>query len=93
MIEFEAGYYEWHVILNGEVVYAFDDLIDQIPYPLKKSDDLEDVVEDLIDQMRYDLDSGEKEIDTYTKEELYECLDELKTAMIRRLFYEYGDAA
>jgi len=93
MIEFEAGYWEWHVILDGNVVYAFDDLVDQIPYPLKNRDDLEDTVDDLIAEMQYDLDTGEKEIDEYIKEDLYEHLDELKEAMINRLFYEYGEAA
>jgi hypothetical protein len=93
MIEFQAGYYEWHVILNGEVVYWFDDLVDQIPYPLHKRDELNDTVDDLIDMMRYDLDSEEREIDPDVKVELYENLDDLKEAMMTRLFYEYGNAA
>lgn len=93
MIEFEAGYYEWQVRLNGEVVYAFDELVDQIPYPLREKEELEDTVDDLIEEMEWQLDSGEKEIDASTKEELYENLGELKELMISRLFSEYGEAA
>ena len=93
MIDFEAGYQEWNVTLDGEIVYTFDDLVDQIPYPLTDSSDLEDAVDDLIDEMRYQIDTEEVDMDTYTKNELYENLDELKKAMIKRIFYEYGEAA
>ena len=93
MIEFQAGYYEWNILLDGEVVYTFDDLTDQIPDSLASEADLEDTVDDLIAEMQWELDTGEKEIDTYVKEDLYECIDELKELMIKRLFHEYGEAA
>ena len=93
MIDFQPGYYEWYVSLDGEIVYTFNDLVDQIPDPLTSQDDLEDTVDDLIEEMQWELDTGEKEIDTYVKEDLYENIDELKELMIKRLFHEYGEAA
>ena len=93
MIDFQPGYSEWYVSLDGEIVYTFNDLVDQIPDPLTSQDDLEDTVDDLIEEMQWELDTGEKEIDTYVKEDLYENIDELKELMIKRLFHEYGEAA
>ena len=93
MIDFQPGYSEWYVSLDGEIVYTFNDLVDQIPDSLTSQDDLEDTVDDLIEEMQWELDTGEKEIDTYVKEDLYECIDELKELMIKRLFHEYGEAA
>ena len=93
MIDFQPGYSEWYVSLDGEIVYTFTDLVDQIPDPLTSQDDLEDTVDDLIEEMQWELDTGEKEIDTYVKEDLYENIDELKELMIKRLFHEYGEAA
>ena len=93
MIDFQPGYYEWYVSLDGEIVYTFNDLVDQIPDSLTSQDDLEDTVDDLIEEMQWELDTGEKEIDTYVKEDLYENIDELKELMIKRLFHEYGEAA
>ena len=93
MIEFLAGYDEWNVILDGEVVYSFDDLSDQMPDSLESDADLEDTVEDLIENMCYELDTGEKDIEPYIKEELYENLEELKKTMMENLFCHYGEAA
>lgn len=91
MIEFQAGYYEWLVYLDGETVYAWVDFIDQIPYPLRQKADLENTVDDLIEQMKWDFDTGEIEIDPRIKAELYDNLENLKEQMINRLYYEYGE--
>lgn len=89
LIDFQPGYYEWHVYVNGECAYVFGDLIEDVPNPLTM-ENLNSSVEDLIDMMKWNIDSGEWMIQPEAKNILYANLETLTDKMMQRLFYEWG---
>lgn len=91
VIDFQPGYYEWLVYVNGNCVYSFGDLTDEVPSPLTE-ENLEPVVDDLIEQMKYDFWTGELTISDEVKATLYESMEVLKDKMKKRIFYEWGAA-
>lgn len=77
-IDFNAGYYEWNVCIDGEVVYSFDDFSELI----NEDTTAKELAEMLIDEMKYD---NEKNMRLSTQEER-----KLKRIMIERLSNHYG---
>lgn len=61
-VEFVPGYYEWNVLVDGNVFYTFGDIIEDIPYPLTK-DNCESFAESLVNSMEIDLQSREEVIE------------------------------
>lgn len=77
-IDFNAGYYEWNVYIDGEVAYSFDDFSENI----EEDTTAKELAEMLIDEMKYD---NEKNMRLSTQEER-----KLKRIMIERLSNHYG---
>ncbi len=51
-IDFTAGYYEWQVIVDGEVIYAFNDFSDRFDKEDIDADEVYYLVEDLVDSWK-----------------------------------------
>lgn len=81
-VEFKPGYYEWHVIVNGNIFYTFGDIIEDIPHPLTK-ENLLTTCESFVSLMELDLASKEIEYDAYIPIMLLE-------AMKKELWDRYG---
>ncbi len=58
-VEFIPEYYEWNVLVDGDVFYTFGDIVEDIPYPLTK-DNCEIFAENLVGMMEVDLQTREK---------------------------------
>lgn len=78
-IEFCAGYYEWQVIVNGELIYAFDDFSESITDDMTEYDVIE-LVGDLLWNWQEECreNGGYCPIDT---EEERELANAMKTAI------------
>lgn len=77
-IDFNAGYYEWNVCIDGEVVYSFDDFSELI----NEDTTAKELAEMLIEQMTTDEEKG-------VQLNKWEIKD-LKQEMIERLSNHYG---
>lgn len=87
-ITFRPSYYEWVLIINGKVVYAFDDLAEYLA-DAETVSDLEGLVDGLYDTMMDDLTECGKIVG-----KLYEMLEinkrRLTEIMTEQLAYHYG---
>ena len=79
-VEFNAGYYEWNIFLDGECVYSCGDLADFF----EAGDSAEEVVEVLIDAIAEYFKGEQKEYPLTDEETEY-----LKKIMIEKLHYQY----
>lgn len=77
-IDFNTGYYEWNVYIDGEVVYSFDDFSELI----NEDTTAKELAEMLIEQMTTDEEKG-------VQLNKWEIKD-LKQEMIDRLSNHYG---
>lgn len=95
-IEFRAGYYEWQVVVDGKVFYAFDDLSDDLGNVHNRSE-LESTVSDLVDDMFFVVqesldfpESWANEYDAGVFASLKNSRPILEQAMVERLAREYA---
>ena len=79
-IEFNAGYYEWNILINGECIYSFGDLTEFF----ETGDTVEEVVEILLDAMMEYFKAEGKEYPLNNEET--EFLSEL---VVDKLYYQY----
>lgn len=79
-VEFNAGYYEWNIFLDGKCVYSCGDLAEFF----ETGDSAEEVVEVLIDAIAEYFKGEQKEYPLTDEETEY-----LKKIMIEKLHYQY----
>lgn len=84
-VEFKAGYHEWNVLLNGEIIYSFGDFGETLEGCTDK-DTLGYEVEDCIQVMLDELNESGKNIQLTNGE-----FDALKNQMVAKLGYHYLD--
>ena len=84
-VEFKAGYHEWNVLLNGEIIYSFGDFGETLEGCTDK-DTLDYEVEDCIQVMLDELNESGKNIQLTNGE-----FDALKNQMVAKLGYHYLD--
>ncbi len=84
-VEFKAGYHEWNVLLNGEIIYSFGDFGETLEDCTDK-DTLGYEVEDCIQVMLDELNESGKNIQLTNGE-----FDALKNQMVAKLGYHYLD--
>ena len=82
-VDFKPGYYEWHVIVDGNIFYTFGDIIEDIPYPLTK-ENLLTTCEDFVYLMELELASKGIEYEAYIPIMLLEV-------MKKELWHRYGE--
>ena len=81
-IDFTAGYYEWNVLINDEVVYTFDDIAECIDEN-DNEETLQYLIDEFVDCMIEEL--KEKSDDRFSNLELAE----LKSQMFKQWSYHY----
>ena len=95
-IDFKAGYYEWLVLVDNEIVYSFNFDEGMLPEVLTNKKDFDIISESIVENMQEDfaeLDNGTyeglNEITNpyFTKEEL----EFVKKLISDTLYYNYGD--
>lgn len=84
-VEFKAGYHEWNVLVNGEIIYSFGDFGETLEGCTDK-DTLGYEVEDCIQVMLDELNESGKNIQLTNGE-----FDALKNQMVAKLGYHYLD--
>lgn len=63
IIEFHAGYYEWNLYINGNLIYTFDEGISEWITNKTKKDDFKNIVEMFVDGMIEEMEeAGNKHI-------------------------------
>lgn len=92
-IIFDAGYWEWLLSVDGEVVYSFGDLSDVFS-GVHNMDELESVADYLVDCMIFVLTaSRDDEEDAVSDKTLFILKDnkaQIVNAIIERVRYEYA---
>ena len=69
MIEFKPGYYEWHLIVNGNIMFTFDDFSKSLPDEVT-----EESACDLADELMNVMQGKYKEHgDTITQQLFIDC--------------------
>ena len=79
-IEFNAGYHEWNVLVDGECVYSFGDLTEFF----ETGDSAEEVTEVLLDALAEYFKAEEKEYPLSDEE-----TDFLSNLMTEKLYCQY----
>lgn len=81
-IDFTAGYYEWNVLINDEVVYTFDDIAECIDEN-DNEETLQYLIDELVSSMIEEL-TNESDVRFSDLE-----LTELKAQMFKQWSYHY----